>query len=187
MLSNKRKDMEIRLGSKHLERVLPDFPRTLDKKRFCDVFNPLAERFLFYAVQDNERALARISHLLAQMSVDSKCFIVSENGKEQGKYRGRGFIRCKGIDDYLALSSWWYGDTRLAEMPQIVTDHIEMRFVAAFWKWNARGCNAMADKNKYKEITITLHGGGTPDYVKRVLETERIRKALRHIYGWYKE
>lgn len=179
--------MELQLESKHLERIFPDFPQTLDKKRFCDVFNPLAERFLFYGVPDTECAMARVSHLLAQMSVDSKCFLVSDNRKERGKYRGRGFIRCRGIGDYLALSSWWYGDTRLAEMPQIVTDHIEMRFVAAFWKWNARGCNTMADKDMYKDITITLHGGRMTDYVKRIVETERIRKALRQIYGRDKE
>ena len=39
----------------------------------------------------------------------------------------------------------------------------------------------------YKDITITLHGGRMTDYVKRIVETERIRKALRLIYGRDKE
>ena len=38
-----------------------------------------------------------------------------------------------------------------------------------------------------KDITITLHGGRMTDYVKRIVETERIRKALRQIYGRDKE
>ncbi len=179
--------MDIQLDSKLIERLFPEFPRTLDKKRFSEVFNALAENFLLSTAKDDESAILRVSHFLGQVCVDSLCFARSEHRKGRGKYKGRGFMQCEGVADYLALSSWWYGDFRLAEMPNLVSDNIELRFVSAFWKWNTRGCNTIADKDNFKDLTRLLHGGAVKNFAMRVQITESIKKTLRERYGKFKD
>lgn len=179
--------MGIQLYPLVLDDLFPEFPQTMNKGRFCELFNRLSDMFLMPTAKNDESKLARISHFLGQIYEDSRHFMLFDCKKERGRFRGRGFFKCRGIDEYLALSAWWYGDLRLIEEPSIVYFNFEMRFVSSFWKWNTSGCNALADKGNYYGLVRVLHSGKLPDFVERIKSTEHIMKTLRKKYGIAKD
>lgn len=68
----------------------------------------------------------------------SNCPANYRTGKEEkGKYYfGRGYIQLTWIDNYANCSLDLYGDLRLVEKPELVSDTEEGAWSSAFWYWN---------------------------------------------------
>ena len=116
----------------------------------------------------------RKAHFLAQVGHESGALRYSEEGASGSKYegradlgntqagdgplfKGRGLIQITGRANYKA-----YGDargrdyvatpTRLATDPAVAVD-------SAFWFWNTKNLNTLADADKVNQITTIINGG----------------------------
>ena len=67
----------------------------------------------------------------------SKCPKNYRTGQEkEGKYYyGRGYIQLTWLENYANCSLDLYGDMRLVENPDLVSDQIEVAMGSAFWYW----------------------------------------------------
>jgi putative chitinase len=116
----------------------------------------------------------RMAHFLAQLGHESGALRYSEEGASGDAYegradlgntqagdgrlfKGRGLIQITGRANYQA-----YGDargqdyvtnpSRLATDPALAVD-------SAFWYWNSRNLNALADADNVNQITYKINGG----------------------------
>lgn len=81
--------------------------------------------------------------------------VVPGDGK---KFKGRGLIQITGRANYMELSHDWYGDERLLDTPELLaTPDLAVR--SAFWFWNKRHLNELADAGDFKEIVKRINGG----------------------------
>jgi len=74
------------------------------------------------------------------------------------KYAGRGLIQVTGRPNYTACSQALFGDDRLLRNPELL-EQPENAAKSAVWFWNTRNLNALADADRFTDITRKINGG----------------------------
>ena len=95
------------------------------------------------------------------------------NGDEKSgdgwRYRGAGAIQCTGKSNYRECSKFLFGDERLLETPELLTEH-KYAVLSALWFWSANRLNELAED----VVTLTRRvNGGTNGLQDRYAITER--------------
>jgi putative chitinase len=88
---------------------------------------------------------------------------MGNGGPETGdgfRYRGRGPMQTTGKDAYKTVSLKVFGDTRLLDNPDLLTN-LNVGLLGAFIEWKEKGCNAFADADDITTITKRINGGLT--------------------------
>ena len=84
------------------------------------------------------------------------------NGDEESgdgwKFCGRGILQVTGKDNYLACSKAIYGDERLLENPDLLSEK-DGAIASACWFWSLRHLNEWTDQGDIKEVTRRINGG----------------------------
>jgi putative chitinase len=145
-----------------LKKIAPAIPAKM-LPIVVDTFNKDAERF-------GVNTKARIAHFIAQVAHESGQFRFSkelatgeayEGRKDLGniqkgdgkKFKGRGWIQTTGRVNYKQASIDLFGDNRLIDHPEIL-EQPEYAMLSAFWYWNTRRLNIIADKSDDRRIKI---------------------------------
>jgi putative chitinase len=105
---------------------------------------------------------------------------MGNRGPESGdgyKYRGRGLIQCTGKDNYDGASQFLYRDDRLLSNPNLLSKG-EGAVDSAFWFWDFKYLNKMADQDDIVAITRKINGG-TTGLNDRLYNLKRAKEALR--------
>ena len=84
------------------------------------------------------------------------------NGDEESgdgwKFHGRGILQITGKDNYTECSKAIYGDERLLDTPELLTEK-DGAVASACWFWNTRQLNAWSDAENIREVTRRINGG----------------------------
>lgn len=98
------------------------------------------------------------------------------------RYRGRGLVQLTGKDNYAAFSAAHNardaGDPRdFVAAPDLLLSELKYAIESAFWYWDARKVNALADLDDLEGVTRAVNGGlnGLEDRGARLA---RIKTAL---------
>lgn len=74
------------------------------------------------------------------------------------KFPGRGLIQVTGRANYAKASQALFGDDRLLNNPEIL-EQPEWAAKSAVWYWTTRNLNALADADRFTDITKAINGG----------------------------
>jgi putative chitinase len=74
------------------------------------------------------------------------------------KFAGRGLIQVTGRANYLAASKALFGDERLLKNPELL-EQPEWAAGSAVWFWSSRDLNALADADRFSDLTKRINGG----------------------------
>lgn len=74
------------------------------------------------------------------------------------RFKGRGLIQLTGRANYRAYSQAIYGDDRAIQDPAMVA-RLPDAALAAGWFWQAKGLNALADRDSLELVTRRVNGG----------------------------
>lgn len=74
------------------------------------------------------------------------------------KFAGRGLIQVTGRTNYLAASKALFGDDRLLKTPELL-EQPEWAAESAVWFWSSRNLNALADADRFTDLTKRINGG----------------------------
>ena len=74
------------------------------------------------------------------------------------KFCGRGLIQVTGRANYRACSQALFGDDRLLDRPELLEQPVWAARSAA-WYWSTRNLNALADVDRFTELTRRINGG----------------------------
>lgn len=83
------------------------------------------------------------------------------------KFKGRGLIQITGRANYAAISKDWYGLETLVDNPDMLATP-ENSVRSAYWFWNKKNLNALADIPDFIKIVKRINGGtnGLPERQK---------------------
>lgn len=148
-----------------------------DLRKIAPVSAKAAETFLPYILQfqGNVNTPLRFAAFLANILHESGCFryvreIASgeayEGRKDLGNvhkgdgklFKGRGLIQITGRSNYMEISKDWYGNDSIVRNPEILASP-ENAVRSAYWFWNKRNLNAIADKPDFKTVCKRINGG----------------------------
>lgn len=74
------------------------------------------------------------------------------------RFAGRGLIQVTGRSNYLKASQALFGDDRLLASPELL-EQPEWAAKSASWYWSTRSLNALADADRFTDITRWINGG----------------------------
>lgn len=74
------------------------------------------------------------------------------------KFCGRGLIQVTGRANYGRASQALFGDDRLLKTPELL-EQPEWAAKSAVWYWTTRNLNALADADRFTDITRAINGG----------------------------
>lgn len=74
------------------------------------------------------------------------------------KFAGRGLIQVTGRANYSKCSQALFGDDRLLKNPELL-EQPEWAAKSAVWYWSTRNLNALADADRFTDITRAINGG----------------------------
>lgn len=74
------------------------------------------------------------------------------------KFAGRGLIQVTGRANYAKASQALFGDDRLLRTPELL-EQPEWAAKSAAWYWTTRNLNALADEDRFTDITKAINGG----------------------------
>ena len=74
------------------------------------------------------------------------------------RFCGRGLIQVTGRANYQACSQALFGDDRLLDRPELLEQPAWAARSAA-WYWSTRNLNALADADRFTELTRRINGG----------------------------
>lgn len=74
------------------------------------------------------------------------------------RFCGRGLIQVTGRANYGRASQALFGDDRLLKNPELL-EQPEWAAKSAVWYWSTRNLNALADKDRFTDITRAINGG----------------------------
>lgn len=75
-----------------------------------------------------------------------------------GRFSGRGLIQVTGRTNYGKASHALFGDDRLLKNPELLEEP-EWAAKSATWYWTTRNLNALADQDRFTDITKSINGG----------------------------
>ena len=73
-------------------------------------------------------------------------------------FAGRGLIQVTGRANYGKASQALFGDDRLLKNPELL-EQPEWAAKSAVWYWTTRNLNALADADRFTDITRAINGG----------------------------
>ena len=74
------------------------------------------------------------------------------------RFAGRGLIQVTGRANYLKASQALFGDDRLLRKPDLL-EVPDWAAKSAVWYWTTRNLNALADQDRFMDITKAINGG----------------------------
>lgn len=74
------------------------------------------------------------------------------------KFCGRGLIQVTGRANYAKCSQALFGDDRLLRTPELL-EQPEWAAESAVWFWSSRNLNALADADRFTDLTKKINGG----------------------------
>lgn len=74
------------------------------------------------------------------------------------RFAGRGLIQVTGRANYSKASQALFGDDRLLKTPELL-EQPEWAAKSAVWYWTTRNLNALADQDRFTDITKAINGG----------------------------
>lgn len=74
------------------------------------------------------------------------------------RFCGRGLIQITGRANYGRASQVLFGDDRLLKNPELL-EQPEWAAKSAVWYWSTRNLNALADQDRFTDITRAINGG----------------------------
>lgn len=74
------------------------------------------------------------------------------------RFCGRGLIQVTGRANYAKCSQALFGDDRLLKNPELL-EQPEWAAKSAVWYWSTRNLNALADQDRFTDITKAINGG----------------------------
>ena len=74
------------------------------------------------------------------------------------RFAGRGLIQVTGRANYLKASQALFGDDRLLRKPDLL-EVPDWAAKSAVWYWTTRNLNALADQDRFTDITKAINGG----------------------------
>lgn len=74
------------------------------------------------------------------------------------RFAGRGLIQVTGRHNYGKASQALFGDSRLLTNPELLEEP-EWAAKSAAWYWSTHNLNALADQDRFTEITRAINGG----------------------------
>lgn len=74
------------------------------------------------------------------------------------KFCGRGLIQITGRANYAKASQSLFGDDRLLRKPDLLEEPM-WAAKSAVWYWSTRNLNALADADRFTDITRAVNGG----------------------------
>lgn len=74
------------------------------------------------------------------------------------RFCGRGLIQVTGRANYGKASHALFGDDRLLKTPELLEEP-EWAAKSATWYWTTRNLNALADQDRFTDITKSINGG----------------------------
>lgn len=74
------------------------------------------------------------------------------------RFAGRGLIQVTGRANYQKASQALFGDDRLLKNPELL-EQPEWAAKSAAWFWSSRKLNALADLDRFTDITKAINGG----------------------------
>lgn len=74
------------------------------------------------------------------------------------RFAGRGLIQVTGRDNYAKASMALFGDYRLLKTPELL-ERPEWAAKSAAWYWTTRNLNALADADRFTDLTRAINGG----------------------------
>lgn len=74
------------------------------------------------------------------------------------RFAGRGLIQVTGRANYMAASKALFADDRLLKMPELL-EQPEWAAESAVWFWSSRNLNALADADRFTDLTKRINGG----------------------------
>jgi putative chitinase len=74
------------------------------------------------------------------------------------RFAGRGLIQVTGRANYAKASQALFGDDRLLRTPEQL-EQPEWAAKSAVWYWSTRNLNALADADRFTDITRAINGG----------------------------
>lgn len=74
------------------------------------------------------------------------------------KFCGRGLIQVTGRTNYRSVSQALFGDERLLFSPELL-EKPEWAAKSAVWFWTTRNLNALADADRFTDLTKKINGG----------------------------
>lgn len=74
------------------------------------------------------------------------------------RFAGRGLIQVTGRANYLKASQALFGDDRLLRKPDLL-EVPDWAAKSAVWYWSIRNLNALADQDRFTDITKAINGG----------------------------
>lgn len=78
------------------------------------------------------------------------------------KYLGRGFMHLTFKDNYNRASQSIYGDDRLVQHPELVSNDLSVAVATACWFWKTNGLNELADADEFTATTKKVNGSTRP-------------------------
>ena len=113
---------------------------------------------------ETAEAYARQPERIANKVYASRLGNGGESSGDGWRYRGRGYIQITGRANYAEYSQKLYGDDRLVREPEMAAQpEVAARIARAYW--DAKGLDALADRDDIVAITKRINGGanGLPD------------------------
>lgn len=74
------------------------------------------------------------------------------------RFCGRGLIQVTGRANYAKCSQTLFGDDRLLKNPEFL-EQPDWAAKSAVWYWSTRNLNALADQDRFTDITKAINGG----------------------------
>lgn len=74
------------------------------------------------------------------------------------RFAGRGLIQVTGRANYLKASQALFGDDRLLRKPDLL-EQPDWAAKSAAWYWTTRNLNALADADRFTDLTKAINGG----------------------------
>lgn len=74
------------------------------------------------------------------------------------RFCGRGLIQVTGRANYAKCSQALFGDDRLLKNPELL-EQPDWAAKSAVWYWSTRNLNALADQDRFTDITRSINGG----------------------------
>lgn len=74
------------------------------------------------------------------------------------RFAGRGLIQVTGRSNYAKASQALFGDDRLLRTPELL-EQPAWAAKSAVWFWSSRNLNALADADRFTDMTKVINGG----------------------------
>lgn len=89
---------------------------------------------------------------------DGRKDLGNTNPGDGARFAGRGLIQVTGRANYGKASQALFGDDRLLKNPELL-EQPEWAAKSAVWYWSTRNLNALADQDRFTDITKAINGG----------------------------